>query len=94
VNSGQGTVSRIDERTERVATTSVGPAPQLVAFGGGAAWVTVRDSSQVVRVDPAMQVTARVPTATNPFALAWSRGVLYVASLYEDVVQAVTARGG
>ena len=68
----------------------MGQAPQLIAYGDGGAWVTLRDTSEVVRVDRTPATTARVRTAPNPFALAFADGRLFVASLFDDVVQAVT----
>lgn len=42
-NSGDGTVSRIDPRTNHViATIPVGHRPQGIAIAAGAVWVTVR----------------------------------------------------
>jgi protein kinase-like protein len=91
-NSGDGTVSviRSEGSSDRVGQVSVGPAPQLITYGGGGAWVTLRDTSEVVRVDRSPATTARVKTAANPFALAFADDRLFVASLFDDVVQAVT----
>jgi hypothetical protein len=44
----------------------------------------------VVRVDRTPSTTARVRVAANPFALAFADGRLYVASLFDDVVQTIT----
>jgi YVTN family beta-propeller protein len=42
-NSGDGSVSRIDPRTNAVtATVAVGHRPQGIAIAAGAVWVTVR----------------------------------------------------
>jgi len=42
-NSRDGTVSRIDPRTDEVvATIPLGNSPQAIAVGGGAVWVTVQ----------------------------------------------------
>ena len=91
-NSGDGTVSliRSEGSTDRVGQVSVGAAPQLIAYGDGGAWVSLRDTSEVVRVDRTPATTARVRTAANPFALAFAGNRLFVASLFDDVVQAVT----
>jgi streptogramin lyase len=92
-NSGDGTVSviRSDGSADRVGQVSVGAGPQLIAYGDGGAWVSLRDTSEVVRVDRSPQTTARVKTAANPFALAFADARLFVASLFDDVVQAVSA---
>ena len=52
-NSGDGTVSviRSEGSTDRVGQVSVGAGPQLIAYGDGGAWVSLRDTSEVVRVD-------------------------------------------
>jgi hypothetical protein len=91
-NSGDGTVSIIRSigESERVGLVAVGESPQLITYGDGGAWVSLRDSSEVVRVDRSPAVTARVRTAANPFALAFADGRLFVASLFDDVVQSVT----
>jgi DNA-binding beta-propeller fold protein YncE len=91
-NSGDGTVSviRSEGTTDRVGQVSVGPAPQLITYGDAGAWVSLRDASEAVRVDRRPSATARVRTAANPFALAFAGGRLFVASLFDDVVQAVT----
>jgi hypothetical protein len=91
-NSGDGTVSviRSEGSSDRVGQVSVGAAPQLITYGAGAAWVSLRDASEVVRVDRSPAATARVKTAANPFALAFAGNRLFVASLFDDVVQAVT----
>jgi YVTN family beta-propeller protein len=42
-NAGDGSVTRIDQRTNRVtATIAVGPRPQGIVVAGGSVWVTVR----------------------------------------------------
>jgi hypothetical protein len=91
-NSGDGTVSviRSEGDSDRVGQVSVGAAPQLVAYGDGGAWVSLRDTSEAVRVDRTPAATARVKTAANPFAVAFAGRRLFVASLFDDVVQAVT----
>jgi streptogramin lyase len=92
-NSGDGTVSviRSEGANDRVGQVSVGAAPQLIAYGDGGAWVSLRDTSEVVRVDRSPATTARVKTAANPFALAFANARLFVASLFDDVVQSVSA---
>jgi DNA-binding beta-propeller fold protein YncE len=92
-NSGDGTVSviRSEGASDRVGQVSVGAAPQLIAYGDGGAWVSLRDTSEVVRVDRSPATTARVKTAANPFALAFANARLFVASLFDDVVQSVSA---
>ncbi len=92
-NSGDGTVSviRSEGSSDRVGQVSVGAAPQLIAYGDGGAWVSLRDTSEVVRVDRSPATTARVKTAANPFALAFANDRLFVASLFDDVVQSVSA---
>jgi hypothetical protein len=91
-NSGDGTVSviRSEGTSDRVGQVSVGAAPQLITYGDGGAWVSLRDTSEVVRVDRSPATTARVRTAANPFALAFQGNRLFVASLFDDVVQAVS----
>jgi DNA-binding beta-propeller fold protein YncE len=92
-NSGDGTVSviRSEGANDRVGQVSVGAAPQLIAYGDGGAWVSLRDTSEVVHVDRSPATTARVKTAANPFALAFANARLFVASLFDDVVQSVSA---
>jgi DNA-binding beta-propeller fold protein YncE len=95
-NSGDGTVSviRNEGATDRVGQVAVGAGPQLIAYGDGGAWVSLRDTNEVVRVDRTPATTARVRTAANPFALAVAGDTLFVASLFDDVVQAVSPSAG
>lgn len=80
-NRGDGTVSRIDPRTNRVvATIRVGGEPWGLAYGDGSLWVGNYASSVVARIDLATnRVVRRIRAGAQPIALAYDRAGLWVA---------------
>ena len=81
-DSGDGTVSRIDPRTNKVvATIAVGQSVSAIAVGAGGVWVTVPLEDRVKRIDPASNAVAesvRVPG--GPTAAAIGAGGIWVTS--------------
>jgi peptide/nickel transport system substrate-binding protein len=80
-NSGDGTVTRIDPRTDKVvATIAVGGSPQAITIANGRAWVTVDaqtirptgrpTSNETLRMDAAIDVDYMDP-ARAQYGLAW-----------------------
>jgi YVTN family beta-propeller protein len=62
-NHREGSVSRIDPRTNRVvATVRVGDQPSDLAVGFGSVWVPVNQGHRLVRLDPRLaRIVASVP---------------------------------
>ncbi len=89
-------MTQIDERTRSRITVDVGPAPQLLAVAGDAVYVTVQNSSRLVRLErDATEPVASVATAANPYALAISREAVWVTSPPRALVQRFSpARAG
>jgi peptide/nickel transport system substrate-binding protein len=80
-SAAQGTVTRIDRRSNDRLIIPVGGTPAALAFAGGSLWVADSDSRDVVQVDPgADKVSERIPVGNAPRALAVTRGALWVAS--------------
>jgi YVTN family beta-propeller protein len=80
VNSGDGTVSRIDPASGKVsATIRVGRNPAAIAVGGGMVWVAEPSSRAVVRIDPATnRVTSRVTLDATPRDVAVEGSAVWV----------------
>ncbi len=82
---GNGVVSRIDPRTNRV----IGSIPlsgnsdyRDVAAGGGGVWVTDSGRRTVTRIDPATdEVVATIPLPTSPIGVATGFGSVWVSLL-------------
>jgi YVTN family beta-propeller protein len=75
-NSGDGTVSRIDPRANRVvATIAIGGAPQAVAIADGRAWVTVDaqtiPASELASADGTLRIESRADVDYMDPALAY-----------------------
>ena len=72
-NSLDGTVTRIDPRTNTVTATDPrsARAPTLIAIERDAVWVSEEFSEEIARIDPAKdQVVERIPVANRPKGLA------------------------
>jgi peptide/nickel transport system substrate-binding protein len=80
-NSLDGTVSRIDPRTNTVmATIRVGEGPDGIAVGHGVVWVSGEFSEAIVRIDPASnRVVERIPVANRPKGLAIAQNQIWFA---------------
>src|SRR5437762_1723473 len=88
-NSGSGTVSRIDPRSNTVvATIPVGSltdtlfgSPTAVATDGSAVWVAKSAERALARIDPASnRLTTTIPLAVEPYAIAVNADDLWVTS--------------
>jgi YVTN family beta-propeller protein len=73
---------RIDPETRRVLRRiPVGAGPLGVSVGGGAVWVTNRDSETISRVDPSTnRVVATIPLASAPYGIRFAHGRLWVTT--------------
>ncbi len=80
-NGREQTVSRFNPGTFAegpIHRTSVGEAPQAVAFGDGAIWVANSDDT-VTRVDTGTYATSTIPVGHSPAAIAFGDGSVWVA---------------
>ena len=80
VNSGSGSVVRLDEAGEVVAqSVPVGERPLRAVWWAGGLWVTVAGDQRLVRVDGRTgQVTTRVALAGEPDGIVAAFGSLWV----------------
>jgi peptide/nickel transport system substrate-binding protein len=80
-NRQDGTVSKIDPRTDSItATVSVGHAPNAIAAGGSAVWVANGGDGTLSEIDPARNIVVKTLSLTNPpQGLASSGSELYVS---------------
>jgi peptide/nickel transport system substrate-binding protein len=79
-NSLDGTVSRIDPRTDSVtATIPVGDGAGGLAIGSGGVWATSQYAGTVSRIDPAANNVARTITVSDrPQGVAVADGLVWV----------------
>ncbi|MFL5866977.1 MAG: protein kinase domain-containing protein [Thermoleophilaceae bacterium] len=94
-NNGDGTVSRIDLGSHRVADPpiAVGASPEQVAVGGGRVWVERSGSTparaSVLRIDPATGRRDRGPFQlhSDGFGIAVGHGAVWVADGRSSVLR-------
>jgi len=81
----------IDLASSQVRSVQVGSEPIGVVVGPDAVYVACSQDNTVVRVDPAtLTVTAHVPVASEPWALAWSStGSLLVSHLLTPTITVI-----
>jgi YVTN family beta-propeller protein len=93
-NSAQGTVVRIDPKTNKlVATIPVGQGLGDVVLGPGAVWVATRDDKTVSRIDPATnRVVATIKLPAQAGFMAVSQGAVWVASKENDTLWKIDPR--
>lgn len=86
-----GTVSRIDPKTNRVMVTiAVGEYPWAVAVGGGYVWVSNLGSRTVSRIDPhTNQVAETIMVGKSPRRMASGEGALWFTSEEDHAVTRV-----
>jgi YVTN family beta-propeller protein len=79
-NSSDGSVSRIDPRTNAVTRAiSVGDAPVALAVGAGAVWVANSGDGTVSRIDPRTNhVIPTIRVGHRPQGVAVAAGVVWV----------------
>lgn len=105
-NTGSGTVSMIDERTNKViATTAVGPAPHGIVVDAlrGRVYVAVGETNRVAILDSrsgsVTQAPIAIPQCTGPTG-AWGMAhnpvtnVLYVACYSANTLVSINAQTG
>jgi YVTN family beta-propeller protein len=99
-NTQDGTVSRIDPRTNRVVNTiHVAPCPIGITAGAGAVWVghcNVTDpslQSTVTEIDPSSnRQVAQVAVGDEPSSLAVVRGLVWVTNFADDTITRIDPR--
>ncbi len=93
-NDGAGTISRIDARTRRVASTfSVGGSPRALVYAFGSLWIGISEA-RVIRVEPDSDVIERswtLPNAGESSAFTPERGAGWLA-VGGDAVWAASSR--
>ena len=96
VVSATNTLSRIDPVTGVVASRIAVPAGSVaVAFGFGAAWVTVPDAGHLVKVNPSTNaVDATITVGTEPRFLSAGEGAVWVLNQADGSVTRVDPATG
>jgi DNA-binding beta-propeller fold protein YncE len=94
-NDGAGTISRIDSRTRRVASTfSVGGTPRSIVAAFGSLWVGTSEG-RVVRVEPGTDLIEKswtLPNAGESTAFVASEGLTGWLATGPDAVWAASPR--
>src|SRR5262249_42459797 len=104
-SSGDGTVSRVDPRTNRVIATIPtggdpsrgwrGGDPLMVATGGGQVWVTVVATKSIARINPQTnQIDKTIPIGMIPFFLAVSEDSIWVSANEDNAVLRIDLQTG
>jgi DNA-binding beta-propeller fold protein YncE len=79
-SAADGTLSAVDSETQKVISKQqVGRGVSGVTIGAGSVWVTNPEAGDVLRVDPAGRVTARIPVGGRPGAIVAGGGRIWVA---------------
>jgi streptogramin lyase len=102
--TGQGSVQRIDPRSNAVlATIPVGPGPRFLAAGAGGVWTLNQGDGTVSRVNPdtnslAETIPTEVPGPGGDIAVGagrvWVRATRTALSVIDPATNRVTARYG
>jgi len=86
---------RIDPKTRRVTSVSVGEFPVGVVFADGSVWVANRSAGTVTKVDPStMRVTKTIHVGELPTWMTAADGSVWVASQHDGTVDRIDARTG
>jgi virginiamycin B lyase len=95
-NCGDKTVSRIDLRSGKVATTfpmTIAQSEGGVAVGAGSFWIVTDREGTLVRVDPATNaITARIAVPAGSFAAAFGDDAAWITSTDGNLLTRVDAR--
>jgi YVTN family beta-propeller protein len=90
VNTGSGTVSRIDPASRHVTRTlNVGVAPSAIAVGLGALWVANSGSGTVSRVDPATGETRSIAVGSSPGGVTVAHDAVWVTNTTDGTVSRI-----
>jgi DNA-binding beta-propeller fold protein YncE len=93
---GLDRITRIDAKTRRAVTTSVGSSPIQTVLAGGKLYVTSRDDHTVRVLSPRRGMRPLgdpIHVGLNPFAILADRRWLWVTGLGDDTVTRIDYRG-
>lgn len=97
-NAGEGTVSRIDLRTQETdgEPIPVDPIPSGIAAGEGSVWVGFGEgASSVFRIDPlTKRVVSKIRIGRAPSSIAVGEGHAWVAAIVGDVLARIDPFSG
>ncbi|MGA2927152.1 MAG: protein kinase [Solirubrobacteraceae bacterium] len=92
-NNTDGTVSRIDPGTGKVAGNpiAVGNSPDAIAVGQGGVWVANNSDGTVSRIDPGTGKVAgnAIAVGNSPDAIAVAQGAVWVANANDNTVSRI-----
>jgi DNA-binding beta-propeller fold protein YncE len=92
-SAADGTLSAIGSDSQKVISKrQVGRGVSGVTIGAGSVWVTNPETGNVLRIDPAGRVTARIPVGGRPGAIVSGGGRIWVADEDGGGVTAIDAR--
>ena len=96
VNTVNGTVSRIDPRTESVHDSiDVGNSPSGLAAGEGALWVTNSEAGTVSEINPdANRVVQTIAVGNGPRGITVGAGAVWVANSLDGTVSRIDPTAG
>jgi YVTN family beta-propeller protein len=96
VNTVNGTVSRIDPRTESVEDSiEVGNSPSGLAAGQGALWVTNSEEGTVSEINPdANRVVQTIAVGNGPRGIIVGAGAVWVANSLDGTVSRIDPTAG
>lgn len=88
------TVSRLDPATGRlIATIKLHDAPQGIAVGAGAVWVTNQFGDSISRIDPTTnRVVQTIPVGRGPVGIGVGLGAVWVANSLDGTVSRIDPR--
>ncbi len=95
-NADDGTVSRVDRKTNSVVQTiRVGSGPAGISIGSGAVWVLNGLDGTISRIDPrTAQLVQTIPVGNGPTAITYGFGALWVANAADGTVSKIDGRKG
>ena len=91
-----GKLIRVDPKTRRVTTATVGDGPVGVAVAGGRVWVANRSSGTVSRIDPATMRESgdQIRVGTLPTWIASTTGSIWVSNQSGGTVSRIDTKTG
>jgi DNA-binding beta-propeller fold protein YncE len=93
-NSGDGTVSRVNQRSGQVLTIPVGRRPVGIRVGEGAVWVTNLAGDSVSKIAPRTLRVERIPVGDGPAGIAVGEGGVWVANTLDGTIARILPASG